>query len=207
MPRSALAYAALQRSLLCSLLLPESAQQPFESPRINQEEGTQEESDQRLIDISDCKEAVLSQREWRATADYALFHFTQSRTLGNPELFSDCTFADLFIDHKTHWGAPIPATFQVFFEDIVRALLPPGHKLVLNVSDFYEGCDAKLKWGALMLCLRALVRAVHLAFAVLSNHNGLFLVTDKLDNSELRSLIDSSGIEKQIREYLTSEKQ
>ena len=64
----------------------------------------QAESEEGLIVIEDCKEVVLSQSEWKATDDYALFHFTRSRTPGNPELFSDCTFADLFINHKTNWG-------------------------------------------------------------------------------------------------------
>src|SRR5678816_918513 len=105
----------------------------------HQEEEMHEQSGEDLIVIRDCKQYVLSQREWKATADYALFHFTQSRIIRNPELFSDCTFADLFINHKTQWGAPIPSTFQLFFEDIVGILLPQGHKLVLNVNDLYEG--------------------------------------------------------------------
>jgi hypothetical protein len=206
----------------------------------------QEQSDEPLIVISDCREAVLSQREWKATADYALFHFTQSRTLSNPELFSDCTFADLFIDHKTQWGAPVPSTFQLFFEDITQVLLPRGHKLILNVSDLYEGyfdpnelVERSLKPnnlfhlfellktvtgqafssslididgfvmaepnGKLFQCavnegntdvmFREMVRAVHVAFGVWGDHNGLFIVTDKLDLSELRNLVDSSGIE------------
>lgn len=250
--------------------------QATDNLEVRPSEGMQEQSDERLIVIRDCKEAVLSQREWKATADYALFHFTQSRTLRNPELFSDCTFPDLFINHKTQWGAPIPGTFQVFFEDIVRTLLPPGHKLVLNVTDLYEGyfepnelvervlkpnnlfylflekengekhlslffeCPIELlktvteqafssslididgfvmanpngelfqrsvNDGNTDVMFRELVRAVHLAFAVWGDHNGLFIVTDKLDMSELRSLIDSSDIEKQIRQYLSSEGQ
>ena len=233
----------------------------------------QEQLGKHLIVIRDCKEAVLSQREWKASTDYALFHFTQSRTLRNPELFSDCTFGDLFINDKTQWGAPIPSTFQLFFEDIVRTLLPPAHKLVLNVTDLYEGyfqpnelvervlkpknlfhlflekengekhlslffeCPIELlktvteqafssslididgfvmanpngelfqNWvneGNSDVMFRDLVRAVHLAFAVWGDHNGLFFVTDKLDISEARSLIESSGIEEQISQYLMS---
>jgi len=242
----------------------------------HQEEEMHEQSGEDLIVIRDCKEYLLSQREWKATADYALFHFTRSRTLSDPELFSDCTFADLFINHKTQWGAPIPSTFQLFLEDIVGTLLPPGHKLVLNVNDLYEGyfepnelvervlkpnnlfylflekengekhpslffeCPLELlktvteqafssslididgfvmakpngelfqSWvneGNTDVMFRELVRAVHMAFAVWGDHNGLFFVTDKLDISELRSLIESSGVEKQIRQYLASEKQ
>jgi hypothetical protein len=234
----------------------------------------QAESEEGLIVIEDCKEVVLSRSEWKATDDYALFHFTRSRTLGNPKLFSDCTFADLFINHKTDWGAPIPSTFQVFFDELVGTLLPPGHKLVLNITDLYEGyfepnelvervlkpnhlfhlflekengekhpslffeCPLELlktvieqafssslididgfvmanpnaelfhSWvnkGNTEVMFRELVRAVHLAFGVWGDHNGLFLVTDKLDFSKLRSVIESSGIEKEIRQYLASE--
>ncbi|SRR6266498_712523 len=235
-----------------------------------------EDLDESVIVIRDCKETVLSQPEWTSTADYGLFHVTHSRTLGSPELFADCTFADLFINHKTDWGAPIPSTFQAFFDDILRILLPPGYKLVLNVVDLYDDyfdpnelvervlelnklfyvflekeigakkhstlffeCPLELlqtitdqsfssglidvdifvmanpraelfeSWvnvGNTDVMFRELVREVHLALAVWGDHNGLFVVTDKLRISELRKLYDTSGLDQKIRQYLAAQK-
>ena len=52
---------------------------------------------------------------------------------------------------------------------------------------------------------RELLRAVQLAFGVWGDHNGLFLVTDKLNLFELRSVVESSGIEKEINQHLAAE--
>ena len=227
---------------------------------------------QKLIAIKDCKEYVLSGSEWTASADYGLFHFTPSRRLENRELFADSTFADLFIDHKTSWGAPIPRTFQAFFQDIIDALLPPDHKLVLNVVDLYDGyfqqdelverliepghlfhtfiekeigerrqltllfecppeflktvsdqffssslidVDAfvmrnptaehfqrSIQQGITDVMFREFIRDVYVAIAVWGDHNGLFLVTDKLDISALERLFESSALETKIKEYV-----
>jgi len=91
------------------------------------------------IVVKDCRESILSHREWKASDDYALFHFTPLRIINDPTLFSDCTFADVFLNHKTSWGAPIPSTFQKFFGDIVSLLIPERHTFVLNIADLYEG--------------------------------------------------------------------
>ena len=235
----------------------------------------QEDFDQSIIVIRNCKETVLSGPEWTSTADYGLFHFTPSRKLGSPELFADCTLVNLFINHKTDWGAPIPSTFQAFFVDIVRVLIPPGYKLVLNVVDLYEGyfdpnelvervlepnnlfylfleketggkkhstlffeCpleflktvadqafssslidvdalvminpsaelfDRWVKAGNTDVMFRELIREVYVALAVWGDHNGLFIVTDKLDISEMRRLYDRSGLDQKMREYLAAQ--
>ena len=96
--------------------------------------------------VTDCKATVLKADVWRATDDYSLFHITPVRTLGNREVLDDCSFFDVFINHKTEWGAPIPSTFQYFFPDILKIVTPPGAVLVLNVVDLYEGyfCQDRL---------------------------------------------------------------
>lgn len=91
-----------------------------------------------MIIITDCKTA-LSGEVWKATDDYSLFHITPVRRLTQKRIFDDCSFFDLFINHKTEWGAPIPSTFQRFFEDILTIITPPDKILVLNVVDLYEG--------------------------------------------------------------------
>jgi len=225
------------------------------------------------IVVRDCRNSILSNREWKASYDHGLFHFTPSRMMNNPTLFSDCTFADVFIDHKTSWGAPIPSTFQAFFADVVRALLPEDHKLILNIVDLYEGyfdpgevikdilepenlkymfldkeigekkhrtlvfecplehlteitdkafasslididgfvmkdpwIDKFQGWvsaGNTDIMFRQLIRDVHLAFAVLGDHNGLFIVTDKLNLQELRNLLLSPALEQEIQQYVS----
>jgi hypothetical protein len=92
-----------------------------------------------IIAVTNCKAAVLKGEVWKATDDYSLFHITPERTLGDKDLFDGCSFFDLFIDHKTEWGAPIPSTFQHFFKEILKILTPPDDILVLNVVDLYEG--------------------------------------------------------------------
>jgi hypothetical protein len=89
--------------------------------------------------IKDCKARVLGDEVWKASDDYGLFHFTPTRKILDRSIFADCAFFDLFINHKTQWGAPIPSTFQAFFKDLLKLMIPEGETLFFNVVDLYEG--------------------------------------------------------------------
>lgn len=89
--------------------------------------------------IVDAKEGIVGDEVWKSTDDCSLFHLTPKRTMNQRGLFDDCTFVELFIDHKTDWGAPIPSTFQNFFREILGLIIPGGYILVLNIVDLYEG--------------------------------------------------------------------
>src|SRR5262245_35846496 len=97
-----------------------------------------------ILSLTDCKDKVLTNGEWKDTDEYGFFHFTPTRVLTDKSLFVHCTFADLRINHLTSWGAPVPSTFQLFFADLMKLLIPPGRVLVLNIVDtlsegyFYE---------------------------------------------------------------------
>jgi hypothetical protein len=88
--------------------------------------------------IEDGREQIVRSDVWKADDDHALFHFTSGRTL-NHNALADCFFLEIFIDHRTQWGAPIPSTFQKFFPELLAALVPSHHSLVLNIFDPYEG--------------------------------------------------------------------
>lgn len=97
------------------------------------------DAEKTYLIVQDCKERVLRDNRWEASDDYSLFHLTTSRTVRDVGLFADCTFVNIFVDHRTAWGAPIPSTFQLFFEDLLRQMVPEGYKLLLNIVDYYEG--------------------------------------------------------------------
>lgn len=89
-----------------------------------------------VIIVNDRKEFILSSEIWKSTVDYSLFHITPVRTISDKTIFGDCSFMNLFIDHKTDWGAPIPSTFQRFFSNILELIVPGKYILLLNVVDY-----------------------------------------------------------------------
>lgn len=88
--------------------------------------------------VDDCKETVLNDEVWKDSIDYGLFHLTPERRILDREIFNDCTFVDLFINHKVEWGAPIPSTFQAFFPDLMKFLVPEEEILLFNLVDLFE---------------------------------------------------------------------
>ena len=65
--------------------------------------------------IKDCRKSVLDDEVWKDSIDYGLFHITPERRILDKNVFADCYFFNLIINHKVEWGAPIPSTFQSIF--------------------------------------------------------------------------------------------
>lgn len=231
-----------------------------------------DDADSNYLIVRDCKERILSQDVWEDSDDYGLFHLTPKREIRDKSMFADCSFFDLFINHKTQWGAPIPSTFQAFFKDILRLMVPEGETLILNIIDPYEGyfeedqfindflephghlyffvekeingkklptlffeCPVERvdilrdvafpgtvidvdgfvvekskvslfpRWAAegnTDVMFRDLLRNVYFAFGLWGDHNGMLIVTDKLNTPGAEELLRGSQLERQIKQYV-----